>query len=49
MEGLNHLKITQLGEILRIWEAAQGKEVQGSLMDKETPIITTQKLQSSKI
>jgi hypothetical protein len=49
MEDLNHLKITQLGEILRIWEAAQGKGVQGSLMDKETPIITIQRLQSLKI
>ncbi len=49
MGDLNHLKIIQLVEIHRIWEAAREKEVLGSLMDKETLIITIQRLLSSKI
>jgi hypothetical protein len=49
MGGLNHLKIIQLVEIHRIWVAARRKEVLGSLMDKETLIITIQRLLSSKI
>ena len=49
MGDLNHPKITQRGEILRIWEAVQGKEVQGSLKVKRITITTYRRLLNSKV